>query len=126
MSEMTMGEMLEKLFELREQKSELERQKTEVNKEIEYLEFKLIEAMDENGLDKLSVESGTASKKLALYPSVSDKDAFLDWAIKSDNKHMITAQVNRAAFKAYFEEHNEYPEGTDAYEKPKLSFRRSR
>lgn len=126
MSEMTMGEMLEKLFELREQKSELERQKKEVNKEIEHLEFKLIEAMDENGLDKMSVESGTASKKLGLYPSVSDKDAFLDWAIKSDNKHMIIAQVNRAAFKAYFEEHNEYPEGTDAYEKPKLSFRRAR
>ena len=29
---------------------------------------------------------------------------------------MIVAQVNRAAFKAYFEEYNEYPEGTDAYE----------
>lgn len=125
-TEQTLGELTSQLFELKERKAALEAKKREVNKMIDDIEFMIIQKMDENGLDRLSVDEGTVSKKVELYPRVEDKDAFINWALNNGYAGMITAQVNRAVFKEYYEEYNEYPEGVDAFEKPKLNTRRSR
>jgi len=125
-TEQTLGEMTSTLFHLREKKAEIEQKRREINKCIEDLEFKIITQMDEAGLDKMSVAEGSVSRKVELYPRIEDKDTFVNWAIKNGFIGMITAQVNRAQFKEYFENFNEYPDGVDAFEKEKLNHRRSR
>lgn len=122
----SLGQLASELFTLRRRKDELNSLLKEVNKEISALEYKIINSMDDTGIDKLSVSEGTISKRVELYPKIEDKEAFINWAVENGYVGMIQGQVNRAVFREFFNETNEYPDGVDAYEKPVLSVRRSR
>ena len=120
-----LGEKTEELFELRDMKSELNTKLKDLNRKIDEIQWSIVQEMEEIGIDKLTTEAGTISKKLALYPSIDDKDEFITWAVANDQLGMLVAKANEAVFRAYFEEFNIYPPGTDAFEKIKLNIRRA-
>ena len=122
---MNVGEITDKLFELRQKKSTLAEQVKDTEAEIESLTYLAIEDMKELGLDKLTTASGTVSlKQSELYPTVKDKDAFIEWAVQNGKKEMLIVRANSAAFKEYFTEMGAYPEGTDGYYADKLNFKK--
>jgi len=123
---MKMGDKLNQIFELRARKAELNDEIKSINREIERLEFELIKEMDEQGLERLQTETGSATRSVALYPKVEDKEAFVNWCVENARLDMLVAQANRGSFREYFEENNEYPEGVDAYEKASLNYRTRR
>jgi hypothetical protein len=124
--QMTVGNKINKLFELRAKKGEVQVVLNDLNKEIETLEYAIIQDMENSGLERLSTDSGTVSRTVKLYPKIEDMDAFVKWCADNDRTDMIQKRVNEGSFREYFEQYNMYPEGLDAYEKSSLNVRRSR
>jgi len=121
---MNMGEKIDQLFDLRARKKELQTKLKDLNKEIQSLEYEIIENMEDTGLDKVSTDSGTVSMKVELYPSVDDQEAFIEWCYENGRPDMIQKRVSSRAFREYFEETGEFPEGVKAYDRKKLNIRR--
>lgn len=123
---MDLGQKMTRFFELKNAIAELNSQKRDLQRELDEVEYMLIQDMDANGIDKTSNEYGTVSKTVELYPSVVDKEAFVQWAIDNGRTDMLPASCNKAPFKQFFEEENMYPDGIDAFDKIKLNYRRRR
>lgn len=122
---MNVGELTDKLFKLRQEKTELSDKLKDIEASIENYTYLAIENMKDLGLDKLTTACGTVTLKQAeLYPTVKDKDAFIDWAVQNEKKEMLIIRANQAAFKEYFAEMGAYPEGVDGYYADKLNFRK--
>lgn len=122
--DLSLGEKTELLFELREEKDSLNEELKEVRKQIDELQYNIIEEMEDQGLEKHSTHRGTISLSVKLYPNVIDKQEFINWCVDNGHYGMIVARANEASFREFFEENFEYPQGTDAYEKPTLNVRR--
>lgn len=123
---MTLGEKLRRIYELRDEKDELSEQVKEINKQIDELEWQVLQGMEENALDRMDCDRGSATRNVKLYPKIADKDEFLAYVFESGKTEMLVANVNQAAFRDHFETFNTYPDGVDAYEKATLNYRRSR
>jgi hypothetical protein len=122
----SLGKLVEQMFELRKEKEDLKQAEKEINKMLDELTQKAIDLMETQGIDSLRVSSGTVSRSVALYPSVADKQAFINFCVANNRPDLMVVSANRGTFKEYFEQYNEYPDGLDAYEKATLNFRRAR
>jgi hypothetical protein len=122
---LAIGDKLDKMFELRQKKDKLNEKLSEINKAIDQLEFSIIQDMEVNELDSIKAESGSATKKMEMYPNIEDYDAFFNFLVETGNKDMIEKRVGKAAFRAYVEENNKYPDGLGAYEKVTLNYRKA-
>jgi hypothetical protein len=123
---MNKGELSDKLFELRAQKDELNNQLSDINKEIDQVEYYLIQAMEEDGLDQLRSGKGLISKKVELYPQVEDLDGLVKWAYENGKPEILQRRVSKGVFDEIFQQSGEYPDGVKTYEKKTLNYRKSR
>lgn len=121
---MNLGELNDRLFELREKKDKLRSELSEVQAEIDKVEYQLIEKMEETGLDKISTDRGTASMKIEIYPSVADLNALVNWAYENNKPEIVQKRVSKKVFEEWFEQTGEFPEGIKTYERKKLNVRR--
>ena len=122
--EMKIGEIIDKMQELRILKDEIRERQKAVNAEYGLLESKLVEMLDDAGLEKASGKLATASLKYEAYPQVKDKDAMTRWAIAHDRIDIIQARVNAAPIREMFENENTLPDGVELFTKAKINFRR--
>lgn len=122
----SLGKLVEQMFALREEKEALKQREREINILLDELSMKAIRMMEMQGIDSLRVPSGTVTRSVALYPSVVDKQAFINFCVENNRTDLMVVSANRGTFKEYFEQYNEYPDGLDAYEKATLNFRRAR
>lgn len=122
---MAIGDKLDKMFELREQKDKLNEELNEVNRKISTLEFSIIQDMEVHELDSIKSGGGSATMKIEMYPNIENYDEFFEFLMETGNKDMIEKRVGKAAFRAYFEENNAYPKGLSSYDKVTLNYRRA-
>lgn len=116
-------EYLRKLKDTKDKKNE---ELKAINTEIEMLERSIIERMELDGVDKVSIRSiGTATVSIKEYPQVKDMDAFVKWCYENNRVDMIQKRIASTAYNQYVQEENIMPEGTDVYQKSTLSFRRN-
>jgi hypothetical protein len=120
----TPGELIQEYSDLKKAKEALEEQVKDINNQMTAIEFKLIPAMEEQDIDKLSTNVGTVTLKVEMYPQVDDMTALIKWAYENDRPDILQKRVGSKAFKEYFEEENEYPDGISTYEKKGISFRK--
>lgn len=116
-------EELRRMKELKEQKNE---DLKALNAAIELLERQILDEMEQDGIDKLSIKGvGTASMKIEDYPQVKDMEALLNWCYENNRAGMIQKRISKQEFDSYYAETNSYPDGVDTYTKRTLSFRRT-
>lgn len=121
---MNVGEQIDRMVELRGVKEDLEAELRDVKKEIEEIEYLMIEEMDRLGLDSVKNDKATLTKKVEMYPSVVDLAALIKAAYEHNKPELLQRRVGKAAFEDFFDEFNEYPPGVDVYQKSKLNMRR--
>ena len=121
---MKLGDIIDKIFELRQKKDDINAELKELNAEINDLEYQAICAMDDAGLDKTSTGSGSVSMKIEQYPNVTDLNSLVNWAFENGKPEILQRRVSKGVFKEYFEETGEYPDGIDTFEKKTLNYRR--
>lgn len=114
---------------LKKLKDEKERKNEElkaINSEIELYEQQILERMEIEGLDKISVSGvGTASVSVKNYPQVKDMESFVKWCYENNRIDMIQKRIASTSYNQYVAEENIMPEGTEVYQKSTLSFRRT-
>lgn len=126
MSENKYKDRIEYLRKLKDNKERLNEQLKAINTEIEQYEREIIDEMETDGVDKVSITGvGTASVTVKDYPQVEDMDAFVAWCYENGRSDMIQKRVSSTAYNQYVQEENLLPDGTKVYTKSTLSFRRS-
>lgn len=116
-------EHLRKLKDMKDKKNE---ELKALNAEIEQTERRLIEQMELDGLDTLSIRDvGTAFITVKDYPQVTDMEQFVKWCYENNRTDMIQKRVSSTAYTQYVQAENIMPDGTDVYQKATLNFRRN-
>lgn len=116
-------EHLRKLKDMKDKKNE---ELKALNAEIEQTERRLIEQMELDGLDTLSIRGiGTAFITVKDYPQVTDMEQFVKWCYENNRTDMIQKRVSSTAYTQYVQAENIMPDGTDVYQKATLNFRRN-
>lgn len=122
--EKTLGELIDRMFEVRNKKYAQNDQIKILNEELKSLEDFILEQLDEQGLDKASGEKATASRSLKIYPSVDNKELFLRWVVQNEKFEMIQSKCNAAPVRELLENENIIPEGVSTFDRMELSLRK--
>lgn len=117
---------IEYLRKLKDEKDSLNEQLKALNAEIEVQERSLIEKLEIDGLDTVSIRGlGTAFVTTKDYPQVDDMEAFVKWCYENNRVDMIQKRISSTAYNQYVQEENIMPEGTKVFQKSTLNFRRN-
>jgi hypothetical protein len=121
---LNLGAKVDELYELRVKKDELNAQLTEINKQIDALEYQILQDMETAGVDSVKSNLATATMKVKLYPQVKDMEALVAWANENGKPEILQRRVSEGVFKDFYEETGAYPDGVDAFQKTTLNFRK--
>lgn len=114
------------LRQLKDNKDRKNEELKAINAEIEQCERRIIEQMELDGLDTLSIRGvGTAFVTTKDYPQVTDMEAFVKWCYENNRTDMIQKRVSSTAYNQYVQAENIMPDGTDVFQKSTLNFRRN-
>lgn len=114
------------LRQLKDNKDRKNEELKAINAEIEQCERRIIEQMELDGLDTLSIRGvGTAFVTTKDYPQVTDMEAFVKWCYENNRTDMIQKRVSSTAYNQYVQTENIMPDGTDVFQKSTLNFRRN-
>ena len=123
---MQIGDLINRLYELRQEKDSIAASLSEMNKEIDSIEFEILKDMETSGLDKMSTPAGTVTRKVELYPQVEDLSSLVQWAAENGRPEILQKRVSKAVFDEIYKDTGEYPGGINTYNKETLSFRKAR
>ena len=124
--EQTLGEMIDTLFGIREEKAEVNEKLKEINAKYKDLETEILEFMQENDLQGAKGEKASATVNLGFYPNINDPEQFFTWAVTNNRIDMLRRQANSAPIKEMLDQENKLPPGIDAHTEPKLNLRKKR
>lgn len=117
---------IEYLRKLKDQKDKKQEELKAINSEIEIQERNLIEKLELDGLDTVSIRGvGTAFVTVKDYPQVTDMESFVKWCYENNRIDMIQKRISSTAYNQYVNEENIMPDGTSVYQKTTLNFRRN-
>lgn len=117
-----LGTLIDMLYNLRQQQSELNATLNAVKDEIEEIEDRITTTMHAVGIDKASNEFINVAPKVEDYPTFSDPDEFLDWAVQSGNLHLLQKRLSAPSVREYVAmNEGELPPGVTTFEKRTLS-----
>src|SRR5699024_962939 len=90
------------LRQLKDNKDRKNEELKAINAEIEQCERRIIEQMELDGLDTLSIRGiGTAFITTKDYPQVTDMEAFVKWCYENNRTDMIQKRVSSTAYNQY-------------------------
>lgn len=118
----TVGAMMDRLFQIRNQKRELEEEIKALNEEWEGIEARLLMQMDEQGSTRVANTQGTAILSETLVPQVEDWESFIHWARDNDALHMIQRRVSSPAYREIIESGQSVP-GLSPFTKRSVNLR---
>lgn len=119
---MNIGESIDKLFELREQRREIAKQDAVLKAEFEAIELDLIGQLQAQGMEtgKSKIASATISE--SLVPVVDDWGAFYEYIISSNQPYLLERRPSVTAFRDLKQAGEDVP-GVSGFNKISLSLR---
>lgn len=120
-----LGDKMKQYRSLLDRKEELREQLKAVNIRLQELDKEIIQELETAGVDNVSSDDLTITRKVELRPKIIDKQKFVHWCVENDMvDELLQKRCNTAPFRAYVAEYGEYPPGTDGYTWTKLNVRR--
>jgi len=123
---MTLGEKVNRYFEIRDAKDAINAQLKEINEQQEYVELQIIADMEQSGLSKTETSRGSISVAVGMYPEIEDKESFYRWVIANNRWDMVQKRISRGPVLELFETKNILPDGVSTYTKQTINMRRKR
>ena len=123
---MNLGELADSLFGLREQKSNLKAELSDIEKDISEVEYKLISAMEDTGLNQMRSNLGLVTKKVAMYPQVDDIAPLVKWAFENGRPELLQRRVSKSVFDEILNDTGEMPDGVKVYDKKTLNYTKAK
>lgn len=106
-------------------KAEYEAKKAPVEELRKKIEARLLQHMNESGVEAVRTEAGTAYKAVRSSCSVADWDAFFAFVQRNEAWHMLEHRVSKTAVEQYRDVGNRLPPGLNWSETVVVNFRRS-
>ena len=122
---MTLGEKIDKLFEIREAKLKAAELVTNIGNEFDAVQKDIIAHMKTEDVRAAKGLKATASVGLKFVSSVEDIEKFVKWIVKNEKFYFIQKRTSSGAVKEMYESTNKLPPGTTSYTEPKLNLRRT-
>jgi hypothetical protein len=102
---MKLSEFVGKYIELRNQKAALkadyEAKVAGVDEKLDKIEAKLLEVFDQQGMDSVKTELGTAYKSTRTTASVADRDVFMNFVKAKEEWALLEVRAAKSAVEQY-------------------------
>jgi hypothetical protein len=121
---MNLGQKIDKLFELREEKYKQKEKVSEIQKEFDQIQAEVISRMENEDLEKAAGDKATATLGTGFYPSVEDIEKFVRWITRNKKFEFIQKRVSKGAAQEMLDSTNKLPPGVKSYNEAKLNLRR--
>jgi hypothetical protein len=117
-----LGALIDQMFALREKKRELETAVKGIEGETAELEAQIMEAMEAQGVDKMSGVTASVSITTNTVANVTDWDAFWAYIHKMKYGHLIQRRVSDPAYRELLDAGRQVP-GVEPFSKRRLNLR---
>ena len=121
---MNLGQKIDTLFLLREEKLKQNEIVKSIQREFDSLEEDIILNLQAEDVKAAKGNNASASVKMGFYPTVNDLEMFANWVVKNKKYEMMQRRLSSAAVKEMYDSTNKLPPGTEAHTKAKLNLRR--
>jgi hypothetical protein len=115
------GELIDRLWAIREDMRALDKQKNELEIAYDALEDKIKHGLDAQKLDKGTGSRATASIVESQVPHLDDWDEFIAYCRKTGNFQLLERRVAVKAWREIVEKTKRPPRGTSTFVKRKLN-----
>ena len=121
---MNLGQKIDTLFSLREEKLKQNQKVKDIQKEFDGLEKEVISHMQAEDVKAAKGAKASVSVTMGFYPSVYDLEAFANWVVENKKYEMMQKRVSSGAAKEMLDSVNKLPPGVESHTEPKLNLRR--
>jgi hypothetical protein len=122
MTDLSLGQLAQLAHDVREEKRELDRQSKECGARLDELKSLIYAKLDEQGVDRTSVNGITLSKSDTQVPNVTDWDALNQFILEQGMLVLLQRRVSSAAWKELLELGTEVP-GIESFTKRDVNIR---
>ncbi|RDE25176.1 hypothetical protein DV711_06360 [Motiliproteus coralliicola] len=120
--EMNLGDLIAAAHDIREQKRALDKASKELGKEFDEMGIALVKKLDEQGVDKTTVNGIAISVSEQEMPQVSDWEALGEYIISKRFLHLLQRRVSATAFRELLQAGENVP-GVDTWTKRGVNMR---
>lgn len=117
MPNLNIDQLVDKYVRIRDKKAEVQKtQKAELarfDEALHTIERVFLTFMQENNVDSLNTNHGTAYKRVQTSCTIADRDAFLNFVREGDNWAFADLRANAPAVKAYLDANESLPPGVN-------------
>ena len=124
MNEQTTAEMIDALYQMKEEKKILEAKIKEISTEYKKLEFILLAKLMADGVSLASSTKATAAISRSVVPHVVDWNATYKWIKDTDSLYVLQRKFSVTAFRELLNMGEEVP-GVAAFTKSELSLNKA-
>ena len=126
---MNAAEIIKKRIEIRDylerKAKEREAEDLPYQEAVTALEGMISLVMQQQGVESIKTEFGTAYKSQVMAVKMADRDAFLGFVINTNSQQFLTSAVAKEAVREYMDEHNSaLPPGLDVTYILRTNFRK--
>lgn len=121
----TIGKLIDRMLELRDQRSELSKQDKALKEEFDELENLVLTKLREQDTTKSSSPHGTATISEITVPTIENWDAFESFIYDNKAFYLLEKRPSGAAFRELFQQGEEVP-GLKPFTKYSISLRKTR
>jgi len=122
MPDLSLGQLAQLAHDVREEKRELDRQSKECGARLDELKGLIYAKLDEQGVDRTSVNGITLSKSDTQVPNVTDWDALNQFILEQGMLVLLQRRVSAAVWKELLELGTEVP-GIESFTKRDVNIR---
>ena len=120
----TFGELVNRLVEIKEEKSEMAAREKELNAERDSIEASLRDEMVQQGTTEVTVNGKRVSFKTKLSPKITDGAALWKFVKKHDRYDLYYSRLKLAEYEELYHLNKDKPlPGTEVIETPEISIR---
>ena len=126
---MQLDKIVERYVALRDRKAQMkkdfEESVAEITSAMDRLENAILQTLNEQGVESVRTQFGTAMKIRSTSVTVADKDSFKHWLHNTDQWHLADIRASKTAVEQFREENNDLPPGINYKEAITVGIRRS-
>ena len=95
----TIGSLIDRLYEIKQEKSALNKQVDALDEEYDKLELRVLAMMDEIGLESAKASTALATKSETKVPTAVDWDAVSTYIMENDALYLLQRRLSVTAIK---------------------------